>query len=75
MVVDGDEVDEEGEATDQGREEGGTKQHLLDPFLSWDAHIYEHQGEMIINIKGGHNGPKDMNVRMFPDYQSSNLIL
>jgi len=37
MVVDSYEVDEEGKSTGQGREEGGTNQHLLDPFLSWDA--------------------------------------
>ena len=35
MVVDGDEVDEEGKATDQGREERGTKKHLLDPYLAY----------------------------------------
>ena len=35
MVVDGNEVDEEGKATDQGREERGTKQHLLDPYLAY----------------------------------------
>ena len=35
MVVDGNEVDEESKATNQGREERGTKQHLLDPFLAY----------------------------------------
>ena len=35
MVVDGNEVDEEGKATDQGREERGTKQHLLDLYLAY----------------------------------------
>lgn len=37
VVVDSYEVDEEGKSTGQGWEEGGTNQHLLDPFLSWDA--------------------------------------
>ena len=40
MVVDGNEVDEEGKATDQGREERGTKQHLLDPFLAYMRCMY-----------------------------------
>ena len=40
MVVDGNEVDEEGKATDQGREESGTKQHLLDPFLAYMRCMY-----------------------------------
>ena len=33
MVVDGDEVDEEGSAADEGGEEEGRHQHLSDPNL------------------------------------------
>ena len=34
MIVDGDEVDEESCATDEGGEEKGRHQHLPDPYLA-----------------------------------------
>ena len=40
MVVDGNEVDEEGKATDQGREERSTNKHLLDPYLAYMGCIH-----------------------------------
>ena len=41
MVVDCDEVDEEGHATDEGRQQKGTHHHLLDPHLACTTHTHK----------------------------------
>ena len=38
MVVDGNEVDEEGCATDEYRQQEGTDHHLFDPHLACNIH-------------------------------------
>ena len=70
MVVDGDEVDEEGSAADEGGEEEGGHQHLSDPDLGPTL-------SYVICVKGGlHKIVKDLspNEGLCWDHNWNHLI-
>ena len=52
MVVDGDEVDEEGRAADEGREQEGRDHHLPDPVLAAHPGIEAAAGVAVDRSRG-----------------------